>query len=295
MPVKKPAKKPIKQSKSTSNYNPIVYGVIALLGILLYMYCKEFDFIQDDSFITFRYVKNFTEGSGLVFNIGERVEGYTCFLWVILLSSLKSMGFNFINGSQTLGILSAIITLIFTYLISARFFPKEKDSVYNIVFTLIAAILLTANGSFAYWAVSGMETGLFGMLITLGVFFYLKEMKTSSNIPYSSILFLLAALTRPEGNLIFAVTVFHQFIYWRKHKSESFFNRNNLGWLGAYVIPAAIYMMWRYSYYGYLFPNTFYAKTGASIEYFKAGFDYVVEFAKSYGLYGILLALPFIT
>ena len=43
-------------------------------------------FIQDDAFISFRYAKNLIEGNGLVFNVGERVEGYTNFLWTILLS-----------------------------------------------------------------------------------------------------------------------------------------------------------------------------------------------------------------
>jgi len=35
----------------------------------------------DDAYISFRYVRNFVEGRGLVFNPGERVEGYTNFLW----------------------------------------------------------------------------------------------------------------------------------------------------------------------------------------------------------------------
>ena len=43
-------------------------------------------FIQDDAFISFRYAQNLAEGKGLVFNIGERVEGYTNFLWTCLLS-----------------------------------------------------------------------------------------------------------------------------------------------------------------------------------------------------------------
>ena len=299
MSSKKPAKKPVKQSKNkTVNYNPVIYGLLAVLAVILFVYCGAFDFIQDDSFITYRYVKNFTEGNGLVFNIGERVEGYTCFLWVIVLSFAKSAGFNFIGASQTVGIISSIITLVITYLISSKFFQKEKGGFYNIAFCLISPIMLAANGSFAYWSVSGMETGLFAVLVTLGVYFYLREQKNNSAFPYSSIIFLLASLTRPEGTLIFAVTVLHKIIYTLKRKSDDksrLVNKNNLIWLGLYLIPAIIFMLWRYSYYGYLFPNTFYAKTGSSLEYFKAGWDYFTEFAKNYGLFGILLILPLIT
>jgi tetratricopeptide (TPR) repeat protein len=62
-------------------------------------------------------------------------------------------------------------------------------------------------------------------------------------------------------------------------------------WIGIYIIPALIFMGWRYSYYGYLFPNTFYAKTGSSFEYFSAGRDYFIGFAKAYGGYGVLIVL----
>ena len=43
-------------------------------------------FLGDDSFISFRYAKHLTEGQGLVWNPGERVEGYTNFLWVLLMA-----------------------------------------------------------------------------------------------------------------------------------------------------------------------------------------------------------------
>jgi arabinofuranosyltransferase len=278
-------------------------GLAALAAIILYYYSKSFSFIQDDSFITYRYVKNFTDGNGLVFNIGERVEGYTCFLWVIVLAAVKKMGFEFISASQALGIISSMLTLLFTYLISAKIFPKNKDTFYNISFSLVAVILLASNGSNAYWAVSGMETGLFGFLLTAGIFLYLKENKTPSvSIPYSSLVFLLAAMTRPEGNLIFAVTVLHKIIITLKSpvtggesKIKLLLSKNNLIWLSLYLVPAVIFMVWRYSYYGYLFPNTFYAKTGSSWVYFKSGLDYFWEFAKSYGGYGVLITLTLVT
>ena len=308
MSSKKSAKKtqhPKSKQAQQFDTNKIGYFLAAAFGILLYYYSKSFNFIQDDSFITFRYVKNFTDGLGLVFNAGEYVEGYTCFLWVMLLSLVRKLGINFIAWSQTLGIIASLLTLLYTYLISARMFPKDKDSFYNLSFSLIAVILLASNGSFAYWTVSGMETGLFGFLITLGVYLYLKEnQKASAAIPYSSIAFLLAALTRPEGNLIFAVTVLHKIIITFKSgsaeaasesKMKILLSKNNLIWLAMYLIPALVFMLWRYSYYGYLFPNTFYAKTGSSLEYFKAGWEYFWEFAKNYGGYGALVALTLIT
>jgi arabinofuranosyltransferase len=289
-------KAPVKSNK----YMP--YFILTVLGIVFYYYCKSFNFIQDDSYITFRYVKNFTEGNGLVFNIGEHVEGYTCFFWVVVLSLLKIMGFDFISASSAVGILSSLGTLFFTYKISEQIFPKNNSNYFNTVFSLTAVLMLVSNGAFAYWAVSGMETGLFTLLVTTGIYLYLRENQNQKRFPYSSIIFLLASLTRPEGNLIFAVTILHKIIVALKRNRETrsgklklLFSKNNLLWLLFYLVPALIYMIWRYSYYGYLLPNTFYAKTGSSIEYFKAGLDYFWDFASSYGLYGILIALTLIT
>ena len=42
-------------------------------------------FVQDDAYISFRYARNLADGFGLVWNIGERVEGYTNFLWTLLM------------------------------------------------------------------------------------------------------------------------------------------------------------------------------------------------------------------
>lgn len=298
MPNKKSSKKPEpKQQVKSTDLSKFAYFVLITLGIVFYFYSKSLSFIQDDSYITYRYVKNFTDGFGLVFNIGERVEGYTCFLWVVVLAAVKKLGFDFISVSQTLGIIFALLTLLFTYNIADRIFPKGKDEFYNFCFSILAVILLASNGSFAYWSISGMETPMFGFLVTLGVYLYLKEMRSSGGFPYSSLVLLLASLTRPEGNLIFAVTVLHKLIIgYRVSKKEnkllsSILSKENLIWLGVYLVPALIYMVWRYSYYGYWFPNTFYAKTGSAFEYYKTGLDYFWEFAKAYGAYGALVAL----
>jgi len=301
--ISKSAKESVRGKKtpeSSSKYLP--YFILVILGIVFYYYCKSFNFIQDDSFITYRYVKNFTEGNGLVFNIGEHVEGYTCFFWIVFLSLLKVMGFNYISASGAVGILSSLGTLFFTYKISEQIFPKNNGSYFNLVFSLSSVLMLISNGAFAYWAVSGMETGLFTLLVTCAIYLYLLESRSKNSYPYSAIVFLLASLTRPEGNLIFAVTILHKVIVTLKSSKEgttgrfkNLFSKKNTLWLAIYIVPALIYMAWRYSYYGYLLPNTFYAKTGSSIEYFKAGLDYFWDFAASYGFYGIFIALTLIT
>ena len=61
-------------------YLPLLLTCLGLLGVQLsYGLCP-----QDDAFISFRYAENFAQGNGLVYNVGERVEGFTNLSWTVL-------------------------------------------------------------------------------------------------------------------------------------------------------------------------------------------------------------------
>jgi hypothetical protein len=46
----------------------------------------------EDAYISFRYVENLLDGHGLVYNIGERVEGFTHPLWLLLITPPTALG-----------------------------------------------------------------------------------------------------------------------------------------------------------------------------------------------------------
>ncbi|MBM3323832.1 tetratricopeptide repeat protein, partial [candidate division WOR-3 bacterium] len=166
--------------------------------------------------------------------------------------------------------------------------------------TPLAVFLLSANGSFAYWCVSGMESGLFSLLVAAACYVYLlAESDTGrNNMPKfvtASLLLGLSALTRPEGTLFLALVVLHFLV--RRLRSRDAQARSRLLRYGlALVIPFTLVVaplyVWRLTYYGYLFPNTFYAKTGLSSSYLKSGIDYLVSFYKAYGFWGLGLLVP---
>lgn len=54
----------------------------------------------------------------------------------------------------------------------------------------------------------------------------------------------------------------------------------------------APYFLWRYNYYGYPLPNTFYAKVGATPAQFWRGIKYVLRFFAWFFGGGILLVVP---
>src|SRR5688500_10686764 len=50
----------------------VLPAMVALVGML-----RVRSFTVDDSYISYRYARNFARGLGLVYNEGERIEGYT--------------------------------------------------------------------------------------------------------------------------------------------------------------------------------------------------------------------------
>src|SRR6185503_3325889 len=69
-------------------------------------------FVCDDAFISFRYAGHFASGHGIVFNLGERVEGYTNFLWVVVCAALYRIGVAPEHGAWWVSGACAIATLL---------------------------------------------------------------------------------------------------------------------------------------------------------------------------------------
>ena len=60
----------------------------------------------DDAFISYRYARNLVEGSGLVYNPGERVEGYTNLLWTLWIAAGLALHVDPETWSSIFGLLS---------------------------------------------------------------------------------------------------------------------------------------------------------------------------------------------
>lgn len=274
--------------------------LVLILAIGLFVWhAGSSAFLQDDSYITYRYARNVARGLGPVFNPGERTEGYTNFLWMMLLASLAIIGLPFtiiIPLSQVIGVACGAGIIAIFYLLLRRHSRAPP------VTAAFATLLLAANGGFAYWCVSGMDSPLFSFLLVAAAWFWLRSAVTERtpaperrrDLISASILLGLSALTRPEGAMFFALFVLHFAI--RHLTARDLFTRPTLTRLGLFILPFVVLVAplyaWRLSYYGYFFPNTYYAKTGASFDYLKAGFEYLWFFLRAYGLWGLAFAVP---
>ncbi len=215
----------------------------------------------DDAYISFRYAQNAIRGHGLVFNPGEKVEGFTNFLWTVLMLPLEGSGVDVGRASVVLGaaLSLAILWLVLRFARLANL-PRGAGP--------LAALLLAVDGTFALWSVGGLETALFAFLVFAGAVLYVREQEVetapySGPLPYSGLFFALAAMTRPEGLMVFALTVAHQ-AAWRVLTERRLFTWRDIGRGALFAALFVPYWLGRWSYYQSFFPNSFHAKVSVA-------------------------------
>lgn len=261
--------------------------VLGICAAAFLAHCLEYRIVQDDAYISFVYSKNLALGNGLVFNLGERVEGYTNFLWTMIHVVPHLIDVDAVATSQILGFLSALGLLAATWLVGRQLRPHRPALAHT-----PALVLLAANGALAFWTLSGMETLLFALLVTLGAWSYLGELRTGGPVWRTGWIFGLAALTRPEGLLFFGLTGLHRLILQLLDRRLDV--RAHVPSVVPFLILVAPHFIFRLSYYGYPLPNTFYAKTGLGLEYLTDGLGYTLKFLVDYGFWGLGLVAPIV-
>ncbi len=232
------------------------WGISAVLGCLtLGLFAHHVDrflFLSDDAFISFRYARHLVDGLGLVWNPGERVEGYTNFSWVIAMAAGLRLGVGPERLSIVLGIASGIAIL--TSLV--RFDAARLG--FGDVRIWAVPLLLSASRSFTGWCSGGLETQFFSLWILLAALTLIRERERDEAFPWrSSLLFACATLTRPDG-AVFMAAAGACLLTDTLRRGDSL--RRIVVWALPFIAIVGSHALWRYSYYGYWFPNTFYAK-----------------------------------
>lgn len=220
----------------------------------------------DDSFISFRYARNWVEGHGLVFNAGAPpVEGYTNFLWLALTSLGMRLGFDAIHVAQALSVVAQGITLMLTFAL-ARSHPGPRRAAG----ALIAPLLLVGQVSFLVYPMTGMETTFFTMLVTAGAVLLARGRHTTTGGRIVTGLVLAALSTaRFDGFVLAFVLIGARWLVDRDLRSA-------LAVTVVIVVALAGYHAWRVGFYPTALPNTFHAKTrGITMAKLEAGVFYV--------------------
>ncbi len=264
-------------------YVPIL--LVAVICLILLLHVNYLRFVCDDAFISFRYAKNFVEGHGLVYNIGEKVEGYTNFLWTLLLSLFMKIGLDPVVVSQILGVLFGLGTVFLLLGLNKVLYPRHN------LFNYIAPLFLACCGAHAAWCTGGLETSFFTFLAFLGGFSFLCGLRRPKHLAFSGLAFALACMTRLDG-LVFAGTTF-LFLSYQVLVSKTSRLRSLWVWTVPFLLPFLAYFLWRWSYYGALLPNTFYVKMGGRV-LLDQGLFYLFDFVRRFWIWLMIIPLLFL-
>jgi arabinofuranosyltransferase len=249
--------------------------------------------ILDDAYIFFRYADNIFNGYGFVWNIGEApVEGYTSFLYLFTLIIAKFLAFDLELFAILFGTITSAFTLYFAYLIYDYLYPRDQIKTSANIVTII---ILALSPAFAYWSGAGMETSFYSMFLVMTIYYLLKLPDSVKKNLLKGILFGLLCVLRFEAVLFFLAT-----LYYLVKKENSFYRikigGNAILFVIGFTIIFGTYFIWRWVYFGYFFPNTFYAKTGGGFQQIVGGFLYIIKALRlfyGFGWIPIILVMLF--
>ena len=263
-------------------------------------------FLTDDAFISFRYARNLLNGHGLVFNVGERVEGYSNFLWVLELAAIwRVLDIRPEHAAPWLSVLFTAGTLALMLWWAARLPGLRMHGIVS----WCALALVCSSATFAVWTSGGgLETRQFTFFVVAAVVSLSLYRNLRWGLLAASVSLALASLTRPEGPLIAACC----FAWFGALQLPTALNALRFGdatqgvsvkdaivaisrridWRGLlyliapFALMVGAHFLFRYAYYGEWLPNTYYAKYVRP--WYESGFKYLWAAALETGLYLLL-------
>jgi arabinofuranosyltransferase len=217
----------------------------------------------DDAMISMRYAWNFSHGQGLVWNTGERIEGYTNLLWTLIMSiytgllgkSHAVLAVQITGVALVLGCCGLVWTL--TQRVGADLPERER-----LALGAAATVMTLLYYPLSYWALTGMETGLLTLLM-LAAMYSLEGYARNRSGSYllSVAVFLgLAYLTR-EDSAIFSIPILLYAVTLQPKGADSHLQwRTLLPAIGLFILFPIGHEAFRLLYYGDILPNTYYLK-----------------------------------
>ena len=267
--------------------------LLCTAGVLLYFGWRLFWFLTDDAYISFRYVSNSILGYGYVWNPPpfRPVEGYTNFLWIVVLDAVWRV-FNVAppQSANYLSLFFSFSTLVLGAFMVLRIHWNSSLRPYLMIFLGMVLLGITTNRTFLAWSSSGLETAMFNFFITLWIYSCIFIHQSSKRwIFFTALSAALTSLTRPDGLLLVAATVLMLGLTFlkQKHKLDlkSFL-------LASPLLLIVLHLIWRINFYGQWLPNAYYAKHVAPWP--QAGLRYGLSFILEYALWIWLALLLFV-
>ncbi len=246
--------------------------VLTLTLVLSLLHQLLFATVTEDALVSFRYAQNIADGNGPVFNPGERVEGYTNFLWLVLIALPRAaFGADVRTAAIVFGVVATLGCVLVSYLLVNRIVAGTGAEPRPAI-GVAAAVLTASAGGLAVYGPSGSEVPLF-VLLLLAVCYSLAARRPV----VAGVLVAFAVMTSPEG-LVVAVLAGLWLVGAALKKKHSW-------WAPVgYVLGALVFLIprlaWRATFYQHFIPAPLAAKLGGPLgSQLAAGWPYLSGFA----------------
>ena len=259
----------------------VAAAALPALCVFLVQVGWTYPFFSDDSFISLRYAERLLEGQGLTWTDGERVEGYSNLLWVLLVALFGACGVELVTAARALGVLCTIAALLG---LAAALRPRGPREA---AVAAVAPLLVAGSQPVLVWSIAGLEGPLMLALLAWG-FAGLAQLcrhQTSDTPPRARALlvagapFALACWTRPDSPLWALTAGVGVGLGWLGHSRGAVRQAVNCALLfGApAMVAASLQTAFRFVYYGDLVPNTAHVKAELALSSLEPGAAFVVD------------------
>ncbi len=246
----------------------IIVGLCA--AVLIFHAGRYLPFFTDDAFISLRYARRFIDGHGLSWADGRPVEGYSNFLWIILIAALGRCGLDLVLAARLLGV---TLTIAGVAAISRLIRVRTRSSGLP---ALAGGLTFALSVPIAVWSVGGLEQPLVLCLLAwILVLLRATERGTepsAARLLTASLLLGLFCLARPDGPVLVAAVavalVVSRGLGRRPRRASALL-------VGVPILFIIGHECFRLAYYGEWLPNTAYAKIVPSLDHVRRGIEYV--------------------
>ena len=258
--------------------------LFALPLLFLFLWIRVFPLgLVDDAYIPMVYARNIAHGFGIVFEPGgERVEGFTSPLWSALLTLSALLRLPLPSCAYWMGLAGSVAVLILIPILYRHAFYRDTPTTFFSPYFWpgMASLAVVFDAAFVAWSASGMETSGYTAIL-LGLVLLLINPKQDFFI---ALLLLVLTFLRPEG-VLFLIPIAAVRFRQKKITAQSVWN-----YLVFFGLPMAAFLIFRYAYFGYFLPNSFYAKHDfGGWALLERGTAYVLTFLRPRLIFGFAI------
>lgn len=239
-------------------------GLYALWVIMFFLLFAK-SWVSEDTYITFRVIDNFVNGYGLRWNANERVQVYTHPLWLLIHLPPALVWENLYLLNISISLICASAAVAVALLTFRHSFP---------VMVVLFVLPLFVSKCFIDYAGSGLETSL-SYLLFAALGYALLHWQRRRHFLFIFSFFVALLLLNRLDHIILAGPLI-AYIAWQRR--GEILKWRSMGWILLGALPLICWLAFSLFYYGFMFPNTKYAKLGTDLplsEYLAQGSQYI--------------------